>query len=51
MHASVNMMNVTTSVMEPRMPVNINTIELQRLEHLLNHENMFEMGVVRAYEC
>ena len=25
-----------------------NTVELQRLEHLWNHENMFETGVVRA---
>ena len=23
-----------------------NTVELQALEHLLNHENMFETGVV-----
>ena len=27
------------------------TVELQRLEHLLNHENKFETGVVRASEC
>ena len=27
------------------------TVELQWLEHLLNHENMFEAGVVRATEC
>ena len=29
----------------------INTVELQWLEHLWNHENMFETGVVRAIEC
>ena len=29
----------------------INTVELQWLEHLWNHENMFETGVVRANEC
>ena len=28
-----------------------NTVELQWLEHLRNHENMFETGVVRAMEC
>ena len=27
------------------------TVELQWLEHLGNHENMFETGVVRANEC
>ena len=27
------------------------TVELQWLEHLWNHENMFETGVVRANEC
>ena len=27
------------------------TAELQWLEHLWNHENMFERGVVRANEC
>ena len=27
------------------------TVELQWLEHFWNHENMFETGVVRAYEC
>ena len=26
------------------------TVELQWLEHLWNHENMFETGVVRANE-
>ena len=30
---------------------NPNTVELRWLEHLLNHENMFETGVVRASEC
>ena len=29
----------------------IHTVELQWLEHLRNHENMFETGVVRANEC
>ena len=28
-----------------------NTVELQWLEHLGDHENMFETGVVRANEC
>ena len=28
-----------------------NTVELQWLEHLWNHENMFETGVVGAGEC
>ena len=27
------------------------TVELKLLEHLWNHENMFETGVVRAKEC
>ena len=27
------------------------TVELQWLEHLWNHENMFETEVVRANEC
>ena len=27
------------------------TVELQWLEQLRNHENMFETGVVRANEC
>ena len=27
------------------------TVDFQRLKHLLNHENMFETGVVRANEC
>ena len=27
------------------------TVELQWLEHLWNHDNMFETGVVRANEC
>ena len=27
------------------------TVELQWLEHLWNHENMFETRVVRANEC
>ena len=27
------------------------TVEHQRLEHLWDHENMFETGVVRANEC
>ena len=31
---------------------NINcTVKLQCLEHLWNHESMFETGVVRANEC
>ena len=29
----------------------ISALELQRLERLWNHENMFETGVVRANEC
>ena len=28
-----------------------NTVELQWLEHLWNHENIFETKVVRAIEC
>ena len=28
-----------------------NTVDLQWLEHLSDHENMFEAGVVRANEC
>ena len=31
--------------------LNLNTVELQWLEHLSDHENMFETGVVRANEC
>ena len=27
------------------------TVEFQWIEHLWNHENMFEIGVVRGYEC
>ena len=30
---------------------NPNTVEVQWLEHLWNHENMFETGVVRANAC
>ena len=29
----------------------INTVELQWLENLWSHENMFETAVVRASEC
>ena len=29
----------------------VDTGELQWLEHLWNHENMFETGVVRVNEC
>ena len=29
----------------------LNTVELGWLEHLWNHVNMFETGVVRANEC
>ena len=29
----------------------VTEVELQWLEHLLDHENMFETGVVRANEC
>ena len=29
----------------------LNIVEVQWLEHLWNHENMFETGVVRASEC
>ena len=28
-----------------------NTVELQWLEHLWNHENILETGVARANEC
>ena len=28
-----------------------NTVEFQWLEHIWNHENTFETGVVRANEC
>ena len=28
-----------------------NTVELQWLQYLRDHENMFETGVVRANEC
>ena len=28
-----------------------NTVDVQWLEHLWNHENMFETGVVRVNEC
>ena len=31
--------------------IKIDTAELQWLEHLGNHENMFETGIVRANEC
>ena len=31
--------------------IKIDTAELQWLEHLGNHENMFETGVVRVNEC
>ena len=33
------------------LPGLLNTVELQWLEHLWNHENMFETGVFRANEC
>ena len=29
----------------------MNTVELQWLKHLRNHESMFETGVVQANEC
>ena len=29
---------------------NVNTVELQWLEHLWDYENLFETGVVRAIE-
>ena len=29
----------------------LNIVELQWLEYLLDHENMFETGVVRVNEC
>ena len=29
----------------------LSTVELQYLEHLWDHENMFDIGVVRANEC
>ena len=29
----------------------VNTVELQELKHLWNHENMFETGLVRANGC
>ena len=29
----------------------LSTVEVQWLEYLWNHKNMFETGVVRAYEC
>ena len=29
----------------------LDTVELQWLEQLWNHENMFETGVVKANEC
>ena len=38
------------SVIRPDHRTN-NTVELQWLEHLWNHKNIFEMGVVRANEC
>ena len=31
--------------------VDVHTVELQWLEHLRNHETMFETGVLRANEC
>ena len=31
--------------------VTVNTVELQWLEHIWDHENMFKTGVVRASEC
>ena len=30
---------------------NRDTVQLQWLQHLCNHENMFETGEVRANEC
>ena len=27
------------------------TVEVQWLEHLMNHENLFEEGIVRANDC
>ena len=44
---SETLMQVTKSDMSR----DINTVELQWLEHLLNHENMFESGVASANEC
>ena len=29
----------------------VSTVELQWFEHLWNHENIFETGVIRGCEC
>ena len=34
--------------MEVYLFTNVDTVELQRLEHIWAHENMFETGAVRA---
>ena len=34
-----------------RLVVFLGTVERQWLEHLCNHENMLETGVLRATEC
>ena len=36
---------------ETKITASFDIVELQWLEHLWNHENMFETGVVRANEC
>ena len=42
----VSCMSFASPILEPE-----TTVELQWLEHLWNHKNMFETGVVRANEC
>ena len=53
-------MQILGIIMVTRPPVNhlsvnvskiVGTTELQWLEHLWNHEKMFETGVVQANEC
>ena len=39
------------TTMQQQQQICQHTVELQWLEHLWNHENMFETGVVRANEC
>ena len=36
---------------EPKYVHNYTTVKLHWLEHLWNHENMYEAGLVRANEC
>ena len=46
--AALGHLHLYTEIKEENISI---TVELQWLEHLWDHKNMFETGVVRANEC